>query len=131
MIAGLDVLLCHIFSKNSNIYRCLVYKSNSFVKQIALSVILRCFYLLYTYVSLLLLRFTLQLSISYKKLWKLLIDRDMKKKDLMALAGVSQSSITKMGHNDNVNTEVLVKICLALNCDLGDIAEIILPEEQA
>ena len=55
----------------------------------------------------------------------------MKKKDLMALAGVSQSSITKMGHNDNVNTEVLVKICLALNCDLGDIAEIILPEEQA
>lgn len=53
------------------------------------------------------------MAISYKKLWKLLIDRDMKKKDLMALAGVSQSSITKMGHNDNVNTEVLVKICLA------------------
>ena len=71
------------------------------------------------------------MAISYKKLWKLLIDRDMKKKDLMALAGDSQSSITKMGHNDNVNTEVLVKICLALNCDLGDIAEIILPEEQA
>lgn len=71
------------------------------------------------------------MAISYKKLWKLLIDRDMKKKDLMALAGVSQSSITKMEHNDNVNTEVLVKICLALNCDLGDIAEIILPEEQA
>ena len=69
------------------------------------------------------------MAISYKKLWKLLIDRDMKKKDLMALAGVSQSSITKMGHNDNVNTEVLVKICLALNCDIGDIAEIILPEE--
>ena len=71
------------------------------------------------------------MAISYKKLWKLLIDRDMKKKDLMALAGVSKSSITKMGHNDNVNTEVLVKICLALNCDLGDIAEIVLPEEQA
>lgn len=69
------------------------------------------------------------MAISYKKLWKLLIDRDMKKKDLMALAGASQSSITKMGHNDNVNTEVLVKICLALNCDIGDIAEIILPEE--
>ena len=69
------------------------------------------------------------MAISYKKLWKLLIDRDMKKKDLMALAGVSQSSITKMGRNDNVNTEVLVRICLALNCDLGDIAEIILPEE--
>ncbi len=70
------------------------------------------------------------MAISYKKLWKLLIDRDMKKKDLMALAGVSQSSITKMGRNDNVNTEVLVRICLALNCDLGDIAEIILPEEK-
>ena len=70
------------------------------------------------------------MAISYKKLWKLLIDRDMKKKDLMALAGVSQSSITKMGRNDNVNTEVLVRICMALNCDLGDIAEIILPEEK-
>ena len=70
------------------------------------------------------------MAISYKKLWKILIDRDMKKKDLMALAGVSQSSITKMGRNDNVNIEVLVKICLALNCDIGDIAEIVLPEEQ-
>ena len=69
------------------------------------------------------------MAFSYKKLWKLLIDRDMKKKDLMALAGVSQSSITKMGHNDNVNTEVLVKICLALKCDIGDIAEIMLPGE--
>ncbi len=71
------------------------------------------------------------MAISYKKLWKLLIDRDMKKKDLMALAGVSQSSITKMGHNDDVNTEVLVRICLALNCDIGDIAEIVLPDEKA
>ena len=53
----------------------------------------------------------------------------MKKKDLMTLAGVSNSLITKMGHNDNVNTEALVKICLALNCDIGDIAEIILPED--
>lgn len=69
------------------------------------------------------------MAISYKKLWKLLIDRDMKTKDLMALAGVSQSSITKTGHNDNVNTGVLVKICLALNCDIGDIAEIVLPDE--
>jgi len=72
------------------------------------------------------------MAISYKKLWKLLIDRDMKKKDLMALAGISQSSVTKMGHNENVNTEVLVKICLALKCDIGDIAEITPPEaEQA
>ena len=65
------------------------------------------------------------MAISYKKLWKLLIDRDMKK-----ISGISQSSVTKMGKNENVNTEVLVRICLALNCDIGDIAEIILPESQ-
>ena len=65
------------------------------------------------------------MAISYKKLWKLLIDRDMKKKDLVALSGISQSSITKMGKNENVNTEVLVRVCLALNCDIGDIAEIV------
>ena len=70
------------------------------------------------------------MAISYKKLWKLLIDRDMKKKDLMALSGISQSSVTKMGKNENVNTEVLVRICLALKCNIGDIAEIVLPEEQ-
>ena len=70
------------------------------------------------------------MAISYKKLWKLLIDRDMKKKDLMAISGISQSSVTKMGKNKNVNTEVLVRICLALNCDIGDIAEIVLPESQ-
>ena len=70
------------------------------------------------------------MAISYKKLWKLLIDRDMKKKDLIAISGVSQSSVTKMGKNENVNTEVLVRICLALNCDIGDIAEIVFPERQ-
>ena len=70
------------------------------------------------------------MAISYKKLWKLLIDRDMKKKELMAISGVSQSSVTKMGKNENVNTEVPVRICLALNCDIGDIAEIVLQERQ-
>jgi DNA-binding Xre family transcriptional regulator len=64
------------------------------------------------------------MGISYKKLWKLLIDREMKKKDLVALSGISQSSVTKMGKNENVNTDVLVRICHALNCDIGDIAEI-------
>mgnify|MGYP003556865803 CR=1 FL=1 len=59
-----------------------------------------------------------------KKLWKLLIDRDMKKKDLMAISGISQSSVTKMGRNENVNTEVLVRVCLALNCDIGDIVSL-------
>ncbi len=65
------------------------------------------------------------MAISYKKLWKLLIDRNMKKKDLIALSGISQSSMTKLGHNENVNTEILVKICKALNCDIGDISEIV------
>ena len=70
------------------------------------------------------------MAISYKKLWKLLIDRDMKKKVLVALSGISQSSITKMGKNENVNTDVLVRICRALNCDIGDIAEIVLQESE-
>ena len=70
------------------------------------------------------------MAISYKKLWKLLIDRDMKKKDLMAISGISQSSVTKMGKNENVNTDVLVRICCALNCDIGDIAEIVLQESE-
>ena len=66
--------------------------------------------------------------ISYKRLWKLLIDRDLLKKDLMAMSGISQSSITKLGHNANVNTDVLVKICNALHCDITDILELV-PEE--
>lgn len=64
-------------------------------------------------------------AVSYKKLWKLLIDRDMKKKDLLAAAGISQSSLSKMGRNENVNTDILVKVCKALNCDIGDIMEIV------
>jgi len=67
-------------------------------------------------------------TVSYKKLWKLLIDRDMKKKDLLAAAGISQSSLSKMGRNENVNTDILVKICKALSCDIGDIMEI-LPDD--
>ncbi len=64
------------------------------------------------------------MAISYKKLWKLLIDRDMKKKDLQMMAGVSSASITKLGKNENVNTEILDKICVALECDVSDIMEI-------
>lgn len=64
------------------------------------------------------------MAISYKKLWKLLIDKDMKKKDLQKLAGVSSASITKLGKNENVNTDVLVKVCKALKCDISDIMEI-------
>jgi len=63
------------------------------------------------------------MAISYKKLWKLLIDKDMKKKDLQKLAGISSASITKLGKNENVNTDILEKICKALNCDIADIME--------
>ncbi|MGN0363640.1 MAG: helix-turn-helix domain-containing protein [Bilifractor sp.] len=63
------------------------------------------------------------MGLSYKKLWKLLIDRDMKKKDLQQLAGISSTSITKLGKNENVNTEIIEKICAALHCDVGDIME--------
>ena len=63
------------------------------------------------------------MAISYKKLWKLLIDRDLKKKDLPTLAGISSASVTKLGKNENVNTETLEKICRALNCDISEIME--------
>jgi len=65
------------------------------------------------------------MKMSYKKLWKLLIDRDMKKTDLRKLAGISSSSLAKLGKDENVTTEVLVKICTALNCDTSDIMEIV------
>jgi len=64
-------------------------------------------------------------AVSYKKLWKLLIDRDMKKKDLLAAAGISQSSLSKMKKNENVNMDIVVKVCKALNCDISDIVEIV------
>lgn len=64
-------------------------------------------------------------AVSYKKLWKLLIDRDMKKKDLLAAAGISQSSLSKMKKNENVNMDIVVKVCKALNCDICDIVEIV------
>lgn len=64
------------------------------------------------------------MQISYKRLWKLLIDRDIKKKDLAVMAGISTSSITKLTNNENVTTDVLLKICCALECDFSDILEI-------
>ena len=70
------------------------------------------------------------MAISYKNLWKLLIDRDMKKKDLQQLTGISAASITKLGKNENVNTEIIAKICTALKCDVSDIMEIIQDENQ-
>ena len=65
------------------------------------------------------------MAVCYKKLWKLLIDKDMKKKDLCAIAGISSASVTKMGKGGHVTTEVLSKICTAMDCTLDDIIEII------
>lgn len=64
------------------------------------------------------------MGVSYAKLWKLLIDRKMKKGELRALAGISQSTMAKLANDQNVTTDVLVKLCCALNCDIGDIAEV-------
>ncbi|HOD03034.1 MAG TPA: helix-turn-helix transcriptional regulator [Clostridiales bacterium] len=64
------------------------------------------------------------MTISYKRLWKLLIDRDIKKKDLSLMAGISHASVAKLGRSENVTTDVLLKICKALNCDLTDILEL-------
>ena len=65
------------------------------------------------------------MKVSYKKLWKLLIDKDMMKKDLQKKAGVSWSTITKLSKGETVSTEVLMKICKALQCDVGDIMEFV------
>ena len=63
--------------------------------------------------------------VTYKKLWKLLIDRDLKKKDLAAMAELSTYTIQKLNRNENVNTATLTKICKALNCSFDDIMEIV------
>lgn len=64
-------------------------------------------------------------TISYKKLWKLLIDKDMLKKDLAQKAQISPTSIAKLSKNENVNTDILRKICIALDCDICDIMEMV------
>lgn len=68
------------------------------------------------------------MSVSYKRLWKLLIDKDLKKKDLQEMANLSSYTINKLNRGDNVNTDTLVKICRALNCQLEEIMEISLSE---
>lgn len=70
-------------------------------------------------------------GISYKNLWKLLIDRDMSKTDLRIISGVSTASIAKLGKGENITTDVLLKICNALECELADIMELRPLEEEA
>lgn len=62
--------------------------------------------------------------ISYKRLWKLLIDKDMKKQDLLEVTGISQSTLNKLNRGENINTDILVRICNALNCTAADIMDI-------
>ena len=69
------------------------------------------------------------MAVSYKKLWHILLDRDMQKKDLETLAGISHYTMTKMGKGESVKTDALVKICKALGCDITDIMELI-PEKE-
>ena len=68
------------------------------------------------------------MAVSYKKLWKLLIDRDMKKKDLQSAAGLTAYAINKLSKNEDVTTEILGKICKALDCSTEDIMEF-LPDD--
>ena len=70
------------------------------------------------------------MGINYTNLWKLLIDKNMTKTDLHNLTGLSTSTINKLTNNENVNTEVLEKICNALNCELEDIAKYINDSEE-
>ena len=65
------------------------------------------------------------MAICYNKLWKLLIDLKMKKKDLLEQTGISRGTLTKLNKDENVSTETLVRICTALKCDISDIVEII------
>lgn len=68
-----------------------------------------------------------ELSISYKPLWKLLIDKNLKRQDLRTMSGLSGATIAKLGRNENVTTSVLVRICQAMNCQLHEVVEVAQP----
>ena len=65
------------------------------------------------------------MAVSYKKLWKLLIDKNMKHTDLRAITGISTTTLAKLGKDENVSTDILAKICKAMECDVGDIMEMV------
>ena len=67
----------------------------------------------------------LKMAASYKKLWKLLIDKEMRKEDLRLKAGITTTAMAKLGRNETVHMDILLKICNALNCGLDDILEIV------
>ncbi len=65
------------------------------------------------------------MRLCYNKLWKILIDKNMKRKDLQEVAGISSASVAKLGKGDNISTDILVRICEALDCDIMDIMELV------
>ena len=69
------------------------------------------------------------MAISYNKLWKLLIDNKMTKTDLKKATGTSSHTITKLGHDEPVSLDFLVRVCQVFHCDIGDIMEVILDED--
>ncbi|CAB0841313.1 transcriptional regulator [Corynebacterium diphtheriae] len=68
-------------------------------------------------------------TFSYKPLWKLLIDKDLNKTQLQDLAGLSPATMAKLGKGANVTTDVLLRICQVLNCQVGDIVEVVATNE--
>lgn len=64
------------------------------------------------------------MALSYNKLWKILIDKKMNKRDLRLAAGISTTAIAKLGKSENITTDILLKICMALDCDIADICEV-------
>ena len=69
-----------------------------------------------------------RMRISYKKLWDLLKNRKMKKKDLQELTGISPTTMAKLGKNESVAIDVLLRICTALRCNVGDIMDFNIPQ---
>jgi DNA-binding Xre family transcriptional regulator len=70
------------------------------------------------------------MAVSYNKLWKLLLDKGMSKTDMRLKAGISTKALAKLGKNENVNTDVLVKICKAMECNVADIMDIVKEEQR-
>ncbi|MCL2630639.1 MAG: helix-turn-helix transcriptional regulator [Firmicutes bacterium] len=71
------------------------------------------------------------MAVSYKKLWHLLIDKDLKKTELREMCGISPATMAKLTKGDNITTDILLRICKALNCDIADIMEIVIEAETA
>lgn len=69
------------------------------------------------------------MHLSYNKLWKMLIDKNMNKQDLKKISGISSASVAKLGKGANVTTDVLLRICEALDCDIADIMEVVRDED--